>query len=393
MTLALAAWLALAAASPSVETANAETTGLRARSAEGQVDVRLRGRLYYDFAFIREDQTQQDGGTEFRRFRPAVTAKILNVWRFRSDLEIRPRSRPTVRNLHLSYRGIRRTELRAGNQASRVSLEGRTSSAHFSFMRRSVANALVPGALTGLSARHWGRIARTESNDLTYRTSIGVFFEPFGQADRDRHDAGGLSVVARAGMALRQRPKGTFHLGISGHFRSIDDGGYRLRARSGSAFAERLLNTGRLEDVSYTLTNGAEAAWAWGPLMLQAEFLRTTVWRRENDNPSFWGGYVFGAVLLTGEQRRYRRKRGAFGWVEPHGDWGALEAAFRWGRLDLEDAGIRGGTETDFTLGLNWYKSRDLRVLLNYALVDTRRREDGLCERPWLIQGRVQLGI
>ena len=61
------------------------------------------------------------------------------------------------------------------------------------------------------------------------------------------------------------------------------------------------------------------------------------------------------------------------------GTWGAWEVATRRSTLDLDSdagvatsplVGVRGGEETNWSLGLNWYWNAYFRMMLNYVHAD-----------------------
>src|SRR5690606_16204002 len=88
----------------------------------------------------------------------------------------------------------------------------------------------------------------------------------------------------------------------------------------------------------------------------------------------FDGYYAQLGYFLTGETRPYRNASGIFdrvkprrnfGWKEDSG-WGAWEVTARYSEIDLNDGGIRGGEQADFTLGLNWYLNPNTRIVWNY---------------------------
>ena len=389
--LGFASAVALAAPPASAWELKAGLDGLRVVSSDHSLEARLGARFDVDAAFFDEDETDLDHDVEIRRLRPELSLRVADAWRFKIDAELRPRSDPRVRNLYVGYWGFERSEIRLGNQLSRLGLEGRTGSSDFPFMERSLANAISPGTLTGLSARHWGRVTRPGP---AYHASLGLFMEPLGRREDDKQDAEGLSVVGRLSFAPWEHENSTLHFGLSGQYRDVSGGGeYRIRSRPGSFTASRLVDTGTLEDVTRALTGGVELAWAWGPLTLQGEYLRTELSRSRSPDPSFDGAYVFAALLLTGEHRKYRARAGGFGRVKPKRSWGALEAALRWSTLDLQDSGVRGGDQDDVTLGLNWYVNRNMRVMFNFISVDANRRRDGRQDRPEIYQLRFQLDI
>lgn len=99
---------------------------------------------------------------------------------------------------------------------------------------------------------------------------------------------------------------------------------------------------------SATNTYIAEAAAVRGAFSLQSEYAFTGVRATDAQNPAFHAFYVFGSYFLTGESRRYRSRNASFGEIRPkvpfagiHELGGALEIAFRYSRLDLEDKSCR----------------------------------------------------
>ena len=77
-----------------------------------------------------------------------------------------------------------------------------------------------------------------------------------------------------------------------------------------------------------------EAAWTNGPMSLQGELFWNRVIAEKNLN--FYGYYLSGSYVLTGEHRAYRRSGGVFGSITPKrpfqpwkGGWGAVELALR----------------------------------------------------------------
>ena len=103
------------------------------------------------------------------------------------------------------------------------------------------------------------------------------------------------------------------------------------------------------------------------------------VQRDPGDTVFFYGGYLFGSWLLTGETRNYNPGTGEFDNIVPgsplgHGGWGAWELAARVSFVDLTDEDVIGGEQSNITLGLNWYLNERLRMQLNLIKVlDVKR--------------------
>lgn len=50
---------------------------------------------------------------------------------------------------------------------------------------------------------------------------------------------------------------------------------------------------------------------------------------------------------------------------------GAWEIAARYSNLDLNDGTITGGELDSYTLGLNWYPTKNTKFMLNYIMNET----------------------
>jgi phosphate-selective porin OprO/OprP len=149
----------------------------------------------------------------------------------------------------------------------------------------------------------------------------------------------------------------------------------------------KLINTGNIPAKTASEA-GAEFAVQKGPLFLASEYERVQVRRSDIDSTAQFGGYyVEGTWFLTGETKRYNAATAAFDGpvvVRPFdlaaGTIGALELALRWSDMNLNyHAGaagsappadsVRGGEQSIFSAGLNWYPNSLLRFMLDYQHV------------------------
>ncbi len=114
-------------------------------------------------------------------------------------------------------------------------------------------------------------------------------------------------------------------------------------------------------------------------------------------DPDFSGWYIGASWIITGEWKPYNasatnNEMGSFGSPAPiqpfslqGGTWGAWELAARYSVLDLNwnegiqgaactVAGcIRGGDQKIWTVGVNWYLNRNIRMQFNYENTDVNK--------------------
>src|SRR5262249_22448222 len=88
----------------------------------------------------------------------------------------------------------------------------------------------------------------------------------------------------------------------------------------------------------------------------------------------------------TGESHKYNAASASYGGINPAnpfslsgGGWGAWEIAARYSTIDLNDriastVGIAGGQQNIYTVGLNWYATRNIRLMFNYLHGDVAKQ-------------------
>jgi phosphate-selective porin OprO/OprP len=356
--------------------------GIRYTTPDERHALRLGGRFHLDGYVYDEDVSELGDGVEVRRLRAYLAGRLFDGdFRFKLEGEMSP-DRIGWRNVWGAYRGIEHTELKLGNYIAPVGFEDLMSSNDYTFMERSLASALSPGFLAGVSAGAWGR---------HWSVRVGGFGDPLGDDDIERRKSEGLSAIGRVTFAPWRKKRQLLHLGGSLEWRDMQsDSVFRLRTRPESGGARRLIDTGNLRDVDESLTFGVEAAAVLGSWSLQGEYLSARLQRSDNPNPTFQGGYAQLSWFPTGESRRYSSRRAVFRSVEPKRRWGAVELALRYSALDLVDENVVGGEEQNVTFGLNWYLNRNLRVMFNFIQVDADRRITLETDRPRIYQLRLQ---
>lgn len=141
------------------------------------------------------------------------------------------------------------------------------------------------------------------------------------------------------------------------------------------------LATGNLASVgmraSLVRKLAVEFARQCGPFGILGEYFYTHVKRpAANSNPSsdrirhrsadFHGWWVTGSWILTGESREYDIEDGAFSTIRPTHCYGAWEIAARYSYINLNSKDIKGGSEHNLGLALNWFYNEHVRMSLNY---------------------------
>ena len=364
--------------------------GLRIRTLNKDVEIRIGGRIQNDWNFIRpSDETEEayfvddDGNVDepldrifFRRSRIYIRGSLHEYIRFKAeydfaggsvswtDVYLRFVKLPGVGNIYV------------GKIKTPFGLEGLTSSRFITLQERSLTDAFVPGRQVGVLLKnsvfdnrvHWA-FSMTRSDDD-------------GTADSFTESPDTNFTLRLAATPYQASKTRLAHVGLAYHLQKEE--GFRFRARpEGRTKSVRLVDVrGDSDQVDQI---GLEGALVCGSVSVQGEYMTVTPEVAGTDSPTFTAYYVMGSYFLTGESRPY--SGGAFGRPKPKrkfdlkkGTMGAVELAARMSRIDLNDGDFNGGVERNFTLGVNWYPHNNARVTLNYiaAYLDRGDLDDEL---------------
>ncbi len=335
---------------------------------------RVGGRIHNDYQFSSADSDLEaelgdlEDGTEFRRARVYITGEYGDDVEFKAQYDFAGGD-ANFKDMYVRFKDVPFVDsLTVGQQKEPFGLEALMSSNYFTFLESASPSVFAPGRSTGI------QIAK-EICEGAGVFQFGVFRESdsFGDDDGD----GEVAVTTRVAGAVVNEDGGRelVHLGASYSHRKPDDGMFRYRERPENHQLQRFVDTGTF-DADEIQQYGFEFAMVNGPFSVQAEHIDVMVDSEAADDPNFSGTYGFVSYFLTGEHRAY--KGGKFTRVVPNepavgkdatGN-GAVEVAYRYSMLDLEDGVVTGGEMANHTLGLNWYLSRNVRVLVNYILSD-----------------------
>jgi phosphate-selective porin OprO/OprP len=344
--------------------------------SDGQHRLRFGGRVLLDGALIRYDRDlsrrsspagwSDDG--ELRQGRIYVRGSFFRALELKTEVDFAP----AEISLTDAYVGWRRLgplgTARFGHQKVPFSIEQQTSRLHLLFMERSLANALDP------SVRDLGLTLRDTALGERLRWAVGGFRSTEADGRQLSPDSNWVASAHVTGLPLwADDGRRLLHLGVSyAHgFRGGDT--LSVKQRPESNLADALVSTGTIAGVDAVDAVGAELAWVHGPFSVQAEWSHLFVERGGGDL-DFPGFYVHASWFVTGEHRAYSREEARFaqvavrkGFDPRRGGWGALQLAARVSYVDLDDRDVRGGRQTDTTLGVNWWPFPFLRLTVNWV--------------------------
>lgn len=357
--------------------------GLRFQSDDGSTEVRLGVRMHLDVVSADEDVSLFDNGMEFRRLRPYVRIRHLDTT-FRVSYDISDVNQG-IKSLWLQHNMTARLSIRAGNLIAPFGQDNRRASSYLTFLERALPDAFTAGWSSGVMLRYEGD---------KFTISGGWFGQPIDQASNGRERSGDGVMVRLAGTPYRKSGR-LIHLGASVEQKNLSvNSRLRFRARPETRIGSpALVNTRVIEDADSFLNYGLEAGFRAGPFSMLSEYIHSHVNRDIAGDLDFDGWYVQASWILTGERPLYQNSTRSFVGLRPDRKWGALELAVRRSEIDLNNEDVTGGKEENWTIGLNYYLARSVRIMANYIWADARPNRNGVRESAEIFAMRFQFAF
>ena len=359
-------------------------------------------------------------GTLWRRARIGIDGTAYGDWDYRLLFDFAGSGVEDSGQLYegwAQYNGFKPLHLRVGAWSQPIGLEDQVSTNGMMFLERpgiaDVARNLAAGD-TRIGAGGFGYDDRWfVSFNVTGRTigvvNTGTFITSTttGNVGTAQTYGDQVGFVGRGVVTPFKGADWRVNLGVHGSYvdRPADTAGPGTNGLiPTSGFAVRLRDTPelRVDGTQFIDTGsipahdassiGVEGAAEWRSLFVEGEYESLHVDRSDGlTSPTFSGWYVEGSWLATGEHRVYNASTAAFdGPAVAHpfslknGGWGAWELALRYSDTDLNfdpgspnvappAAGIRGGDQTVWSAGVNWYFNPVLRLMLDVDQVKINR--------------------
>lgn len=354
---------ALAAANEARDGTSVTWKGAPLIEGKGGWSFKPRGRVQYDAGFTSApDGTGADDGfgNEARRLRLGVEGDIPGGFGYKFEADF-VGNEVELSDAMLTYEdgGLK---IAIGQQNNFQSLEELTSSRFTSFMERAAfTDAFNFERRVGLSGTIKAGNALIQG---------GVFSDNTENLSNKQKGADGRIVF------MPKMGNAQLHLGGSIHYTDLDPAQTTVRYRQRPFVhftGTRFVNTGGI-DATSEMGYGLEAAAVSGPFHVAGEAFWQSVNSPGMADPTFFGGYAeVGYFLTGGDSRGY--KSGVFDRVKPanpvdEGGIGAIQVNLRYDRLDLNDAGIVGGTQDGYAVSLIWTPTDYTRFMVNYGRME-----------------------
>ena len=316
---------------------------------------------------------------------------------------------PLVSLARVAYTGIDHFMLNVGVIEPAFMFEGTTSSGQLMFLERPEIDNIAADSFGAGDARRGVEMRFQKDSFLMPDDNLvlNVAYTGAKTGTANGHGTGGdeqTQLLGRTSYRFWHDGVSNASLGASGATVVSDGGGLstiNLQDRPEIRVdGDRLISTGGIT-AKHAYMYAFDAGVNVDNFYLGGEYANFTVRRSAAgalaaDNPNFDGWYVEGSWVLTGEPKSYtvsatNNEVGGFGAPKVgqpfsfNGDsWGAWELALRYSDTDLNwhelqaatattQAGINGGEERIFDIGLNWYLNNNVKLQLNDLVTSVDR--------------------
>jgi phosphate-selective porin OprO and OprP len=317
---------------------------------------------------------------------------------------------------NISYRFSGFTTLKVGQFKQPNSLEELSSTKNNDFISKAMTTNLQGvarrvGASLGTGADNWSITGSAFTRELTRNLGEGDGFgargtwAPILDTENQTYLHLGLSYVDFEAHDIGNDPRAAVNPPIADA-----DGRARFRVRPDADMTgARLVDSGQFTDADHIRTIGAEAAWVYGAFKVQSEYMKTDVGRELHDDYGFESWYVTGVWNITGETWTYKDGVPVTSLPSEPGR-GMWQLGARYDHVDLNDgslvipvatpnaptvAGVLGGEESNWTVGVNYYWRSNFKFALNYVKVDSEKYNSTLRryveDNPSILEFRAQL--
>ena len=325
-------------------------------------------------------------GMNLRRTRFAVKAQLDKNWYGELDTDWTSGT-PELKDAYVAFTGVEGLEIKAGNFKENFSIQRNTTSRYLMFMERAMVTYLAP-------SRHLGINAKYSKN--WFWASAGVFGPELSSAEEQtfmedgNKDYGyneGLSYTGKLVFRPVNNSTSSLHIGGAVSYRepklTSTDGYFvgRYSSRNSTSInRKKYLDTDDVKGLDHELAWTVELAGHWKQLRYETAYIARGMYLDQTVNPlpTQWaeGWYAQASWLLFGGSQNYDADGAKYTRTTSEHKWGNLELAFRYEYADFNtgklfsnkvaDTNIFGGSGEAYTVGLNYYPSKNVKIVLNW---------------------------
>ncbi|MBO7497394.1 MAG: hypothetical protein J6T98_12665 [Salinivirgaceae bacterium] len=348
---------------------------IKVKTESGDMSVRFMGRTNFDAGtFIASSDTnlKEHNGVAMNDTRLGVLGNFDEKWS--AKIEVCYASKAiSFRDLWIGYKLNDNSSLTVGNHFQPYGAKPLGLS--YKFVEDASADlAFCPARKIGLSYAY--------TSD-PFNLTAGLFSD--GNVDNGKNIDKGWSLAAKAIFRPIIDESTVLHIGVAPMFVQSPNAVSFTGSIPTTVVTNKLIGTANFNPDNY-LRMEAEAIFIAGKLYVEGHYMAASLQKMDTaDNNAYLDGfYVQTSFLIKGDQQNYNKKTGLAANASPK----SLEVLARVSHLNLDADHVKAGKQTDFTIGANYFFSKNLNLKVNaiYAAV-----KDG--ENYSMVQTRLQFSF
>lgn len=367
----LGLWMGLFLTSPATAQQVKNTT-------ESPLQWRLIGRAFFDGGFFMNNRLDLGSSFQVNDLRLGAILNIYEDWEAKIELGYGNKE-VSFKDIYLSY-DWKGHLFKLGYQYEPFGY-ARIGSANYRFMEHATADkAIGTGRKLGISYSRnfdWfhfmggvfsaGNIQTSGLLDQGYSLAAKVVFRPVMKDNKLVHI--GVAPVFTDGKSEISFSGGVPTMLLAGEDNAFLD-----------ATVDHVINQWKLD---------IEGIFLYNKWYLQGQYFLSHLNRSATDNYNAQGAYVQAGYLLCGERHNYNANTAMMGNPAPQ----SLELLVRYDYVDLNDAGIVGGQQSDITVGLNYFFNKYIAAKINYTRMMVEDSSPRGKNNFDVLQARIQLSF
>jgi len=342
---------------------------LKVASTDGNWSFQPIGRVMWDAVSADADSSDSSDdwdGTELRRARLGFQGTVYDWgYKFEGDFA---KGDTSIKDAYVSYGtkfGDTKASVKLGQSHIPFGLNTKISSKYMTFMDRPFF------ADTNISpARESGAVAALAAKDYRWTASAGVTVGSISGGYTDEDDDG--TTLALRGSFVPYMEDKSHLLQIGAGYMNVSD------SDSEFSFSQHLVahkdhTKIKSDEIAAGDYDGSDAftldaMGVYGSFHAMAEYLDYTADNNAGSDIEIDGYAVEAGYFLTGESLKW--KKGYTSGIKPKSSTGAWQIATRFENLEIDDG--NGDDEAQkWTIGLNYYPTQNIRLMLDYDKVVT----------------------
>lgn len=335
---------------------------IAAKSSDNELQYKLTGRMLMDGGVYFKNPNHFGNGTEFNDLRIGADVVYQN-WKLKLGVGY-VGNKVAIKDAFLTYSFNENHSVQIGQFFEPFSMEMLCSTFDFRFNQS-------PGAVLALTNSRRMGVAYSY-NTKHYYLCGGLFGD--NDLSNMKNVSQGYAIDARFVYRPLYEEGRLVHIGVAA-IRRTPDGAlsdeetkdmFIYKSPGVSTIDHRDLLLANVDNAKSQFKLGTELLIYYHKFLLQSEYIRASVDRKNGfANYTAQGAYAQCSFLLIGHNYLYDNETACPG--RPDGR--SLELCTRFNYLTLNDraAGVEGGMQKDFSVGLNYYMNKHVAFKLNYS--------------------------